>query len=80
MSEIVDLYEAEANLSQLVDRAAQGEEIIIAENGIPLVRLTPAPFAGEERKPSGALGVTFMSDDFDDPLPPEIQAAFEGLS
>jgi antitoxin (DNA-binding transcriptional repressor) of toxin-antitoxin stability system len=56
------------------------EEIVIAKNGIPLVRLTPAPLAGQERKPSGALRVTFMSDDFDDPLPPEIQNAFEGLS
>jgi prevent-host-death family protein len=80
MSEIVNLDEAKTHLSQLVDRAARGEEILIAKSGIPLVRLTPAPFAGQERKPAGALGVTFMSDDFDDPLPPEIQAAFEGLS
>jgi prevent-host-death family protein len=80
VSEIVNLYDAKTHLSQLVDRAAKGEDIVIAKNGIPLVRLAPIPFAGQERKPSGALGVTFMSDDFDDPLPPEIQAAFEGLS
>ncbi len=80
MSEIVNLYEAKTHLSQLVDRAARGEEIVIAKNGIPLVRLTPAPFAGQPRKPAGVFKVTFMSDDFDDPLPPEIQAAFEGLS
>jgi prevent-host-death family protein len=79
MSEIIGLYEAKTHLSQLVDRAAQGEEIVIAKNGIPLVRLTPVPFVGQERKPAGVFKVTFMSDDFDDPLPPEIQNAFEGL-
>jgi prevent-host-death family protein len=79
MSEIVNLYDARTHLSQLVDRAAQGEDIVIAKKGVPLVRLTPVPFAGQERKPAGVFQVTFMSDDFDDPLPPEIQAAFEGL-
>jgi prevent-host-death family protein len=79
MSEIIGLYEAKTHLSQLVDRAVQGEEIVIAKNGIPLVRLTPGPFAGQERKPAGVFKVTFMSDDFDDPPPPEIQNVFEGL-
>jgi prevent-host-death family protein len=79
MSEIIGLYEAKTHLSQLVDRAAQGEEIVIAKNVIPLVRLTPAAFVGQERKPAGVFKVTFMSDDFDDPLPPEIRDAFEGL-
>jgi prevent-host-death family protein len=80
VSEIVSLYDAKTHLSQLVDRAVRGEEIVISKNGVPLVRMTAIPFAGQERKPAGALGVTYMSDDFDDPLPPEIQAAFEGLS
>jgi prevent-host-death family protein len=79
MSEIVNLYDAKTHLSQLVDRAAKGEEIVIAKNGVALARLAPLPFAGQERKPAGVFKVTFMSDDFDDPLPPEIQNAFEGL-
>jgi prevent-host-death family protein len=80
MSEIVSLYDAKTHLSQLVDRAAQGEEIVIAKNGVPLVRLTPVPFAGQARKPAGVFGSLVLPEDFDDPLPPEIQAAFEGLS
>ncbi|MFZ1494864.1 MAG: type II toxin-antitoxin system prevent-host-death family antitoxin, partial [Candidatus Competibacter denitrificans] len=35
----MNLHEAQANLSQLVDAAAAGEEIIIAKAGKPMVRL-----------------------------------------
>ena len=37
----INLYEAKTNLSQLVERAAAGEEIIIAKAGRPLARLVP---------------------------------------
>lgn len=45
MTRQVNLYEAKTNLSQLVEDAAKGEEIIIAKNGKPMVKLvvvTPA--------------------------------------
>lgn len=37
----IGLHEAKSQLFQLVERAERGEEIIIARNGIPAVRLTP---------------------------------------
>jgi prevent-host-death family protein len=37
----VNLYEAKTKLSQLVERAAAGEEIVIAKAGRPLARLVP---------------------------------------
>jgi prevent-host-death family protein len=37
----VNLHEAKTNLSQLVERAARGEEIVIAKAGRPLARLVP---------------------------------------
>jgi prevent-host-death family protein len=78
MSEIVSLYDAKTHLSQLVDRAAEGEEIVIAKNGTALARLVPlAPKSGL-RKPAGALGLTSISPDFDDPLPGDLQAIFDG--
>jgi antitoxin (DNA-binding transcriptional repressor) of toxin-antitoxin stability system len=43
-----------------------------------MARLTPIAFKGERRKPAGAMGVTYISDDFDAPLPDDLQAAFEG--
>jgi prevent-host-death family protein len=39
MTRQVNLYEAKTNLSQLVEDAARGEEIIIAKNGKPMVKL-----------------------------------------
>jgi prevent-host-death family protein len=78
MSEIVSLYEAKTHLSQLVDRAAEGEEIIISKNGVAMARLAPIAFNGEQRKPAGALGLTYLAEDFDAPLPDDLQAAFDG--
>ena len=37
----VNVAEAKAKLSDLVERAAAGEEIVIAKNGRPRVRLVP---------------------------------------
>ncbi len=37
----LDVYEAKTTLSRLIERARQGEEIVIARAGIPMVRLVP---------------------------------------
>ena len=78
MTETVSLYDAKTHLSQLVDRAAEGEEIMISKNGKPLARLMPLASKGARRVPAGALGVVVIRSDFDDPLPSDIQAAFDG--
>jgi prevent-host-death family protein len=39
MPELVNLYDAKAQLSRLIDRATAGEDIVIARAGKPLVRL-----------------------------------------
>jgi prevent-host-death family protein len=80
VSEIVSLYDAKTHLSQLVDRAADGEEIVIAKNGTARARLVPIASKKGRRKPAGALSVTFISPDFDEPLPEDLQALFEGQS
>ena len=68
----VNLYEAKTKLSQLVERAAAGEEIIIAKAGRPLARLVPLAKRTTPR-PLGLLaGQVTISDDFDDPLPDEV--------
>jgi prevent-host-death family protein len=69
MSEQVNIYEAKTRLSQLVDRAEAGEEIIIARGGRPAARLVPFRQAAVERKPGRMRGRIRMSDDFDAPLP-----------
>jgi prevent-host-death family protein len=74
----VNLYEAKTKLSELVDRAAAGEEIVIAKSGKPLARLVSLPDRKEPRKPGGLKGKIWIADDFDDPLPPEIMKGFLG--
>ena len=75
---IYNLYEAKTALSKLVDRAAEGEEIIIAKAGKPLARLVPFGDVRERRRPGFWKGRVRIGDDFDAPLPPEIRDAFEG--
>lgn len=73
----LNVAEAKARLSELVQRAARGEEIVIARNGQPLARLVPLP-PRVERVPGRGAGKWRMSGDFNAPLPPEVLAAFEG--
>ncbi len=79
MAKVFNLYEAKNQLSSLVDRAASGEEIVIAKHGRPMAKLVPAVpdrKAKGPRKQRKLLGLTHMSDDFDAPLPPELLKLF----
>ena len=77
MSETVNLYEAKTNLSKLVDRAAAGEEIVIAKAGKPKAKLVQCRTGKKRRFGQNLLGITYIADDFDAPLPPELQKYFE---
>jgi len=76
--QVYNLYEAKTHLSHLVDRAAKGEEIVIAKAGVPRAKLVPLPKSKAKRKPGGWEGKIHISDDFDAPLPDNIQSSFEG--
>ncbi len=73
---IVNLYEAKTSLSRLVDRAAAGEEIVIAKAGRPMAKLVPAAGRVSRRKPGGWKGRVTISRDFDAPLPAALRRAF----
>lgn len=75
----VNLYEAKTKLSELVDRAAAGEEIVICRHGRPVARLVPlGPPAGKRRELGVLAGKIWIADDFDAPLPEDVLADFEG--
>lgn len=74
--EVVNIYEAKTQLSKLINRVLDGERIVIARAGKPLVDLTPHVPA-EPRKPGAWKGKVWMSDDFNDPIP-ELEAAIYG--
>jgi antitoxin (DNA-binding transcriptional repressor) of toxin-antitoxin stability system len=63
MTEIIDLHEAKTTLSRLVERALEGEEIIIARNGMLLVPLVPVPQQPEKRIPGRSKGKIRISPD-----------------
>ena len=73
----VNIADAKARLPELVERAASGEEIVIARNGMPRARLVPlAP--RERRVPGHGAGQWEVSEDFNAPLPADLAGAFTG--
>lgn len=74
MATRVNMHQAKTDLSRLVARALEGEEIIITRAGKPVVRLEPLH---AKRVPGTARGKITVAPDFDAPLPDELLAAFE---
>jgi prevent-host-death family protein len=71
----VNIADAKARLPELVERAASGEEIVIARNGRPRARLVPlAP--PRTRLPGHGAGQWWLGERFNDPLPADLGAAF----
>ncbi len=68
MATIVNVHEAKTHLSRLLDRAHNGEEIVLAKAGKPYALLCPLPPA-RERKPGIAPGR--ITEAFFEPLPAE---------
>jgi prevent-host-death family protein len=75
----VNIYQAKTQLSKLVDLASSGTDVVIARNGKPAARLTSLD---QKQKRVYKLvlleGQGWIADDFDEPLPDEILAQFEG--
>ena len=66
MAEIVNMHQAKSSLSRLVERALAGEDVVIARNGQPLVRLVPIPKQREPRVPGRSKGRIWIAPDFDE--------------
>lgn len=71
----MNIHEAKTHLSQLVDQAAAGEDVIIARNGRPVARLCPLPRSPQRRTPGTMRGKIWMAPDFDE-TPDEIVDVF----
>ena len=76
--ETVSLYHAKSQLSRLVDRAAAGEEIVIAKSGRARARLVPLEDRRALRVPGKGKGKWRVGRSFDASLPDELLRAFEG--
>lgn len=60
-----NVAEAKAQFSSIVRRATAGEEIVIAKDNKPLVKIVPLSEPGKRRKPGSAKGRVRMSPAFD---------------
>ena len=73
----VNVLEAKTHLSQLLKRAQDGEEVIIARDGTPVAQLVPIEAKRTPRTFGSMRGLIHVPDDFDDPMP-DFEADFYG--
>ena len=72
----VNIHEAKTHLSRLLEKVAMGEEVIIAKAGKPLAKLVPISSERPRFKLASAKGEFVVPDDFNDPLPKEVEDLF----
>jgi prevent-host-death family protein len=70
MTITVNIHKAKTNLSELIQRAEGGEEIIIARDGNPVAKITRlSNKSGKRPAPGMDAGKVIIEPDFDEPLP-----------
>lgn len=80
MTEIVNMHQAKSSLSRLMARALAGEEVVIARNGEPLVKLVPVPKERKPRAPGRYKGQIWIAPDCFEPMSEEELDLFEQQS
>ncbi len=79
MNEIIGMHEAKSTLSQLVQRAAAGETILIGPHGRADAKLVAVDAPVRAKRRIGILkGKLNLPKDFDAPLPDDVLRTFEG--
>jgi prevent-host-death family protein len=66
---IVNVHAAKTNLSKLIERACAGEEVVIARDNEPMVRLVPMNKPEPKREFGSMKGELNIPDEFFGPLP-----------
>lgn len=74
--ETVNMHEAKTRLSNLVEQALAGKDVVIARAGTPLVRLVPVGQSATNRTPGRFKGKIRVAPDFDQ-TPAEVIQSFE---
>jgi prevent-host-death family protein len=74
---IVGMHEAKTHFSKLVRRAADGQEVIVANAGRPVARIVAYEPVAATRAPGLLAGRIVIKPGFDE-LPPGFEQAFGG--
>jgi prevent-host-death family protein len=77
MTITVNVAQATAKFSELLNQVLLGEEVVIAEQGIPVARLVGFTNTSSPRIPGLDKDKVFIAPDFNEPLPEEILIDFE---
>ena len=74
----ITVHRAKTTLSQLIERALAGEEIIIARGAVPAVRLVPVAARKPKRQFGAMRGRARVTEAFFEPMTPEELARWTG--
>lgn len=74
----VTIHAAKTTLSQLIQRAHAGEDVVIARGDVPVARLTPIVGDVPKRRPGTLRGVVKVPKSFFEPLPADELDAWDG--
>jgi prevent-host-death family protein len=74
---VVTIHKAKTNLSRLIVKASEGEEVIIARGSKPVARLVPVGQIRGKRQPGSLKGKLRVGPEFFEPLPPGETASWE---
>lgn len=75
----LNIHEAKTHLSRYLKRLAKGERIVLCLRNVPIAEIRPLPPPETKPRPIGlARGRFSVPPSFFEPLPDELQDAFEG--
>lgn len=73
---LVNIHDAKTNFSKLINQVLKGDDIIIAKDGKPLVRLVAYSETTRERHGGQLRGLIKINENFDTPLPDDLLKLF----
>jgi len=76
---LVNIHQAKTNLSMLLKKVSEGQDVIIARAGKPVARLVPYTDRPSKRVPGSARDKVLISPDFNDSLPADLLQEFENM-
>jgi prevent-host-death family protein len=74
---VVTIREAKANLSRLIEKVSQGEEITIVRRSKPVARLVPIAEIKRKRRPGSLKGKLHVGPEFFEAIPHDELARWE---
>ena len=73
----VNIHAAKTNLSKLLKKVSEGEEVVIARSGKPVAKIVAYKTEASNRVSGSARGMISIAPDFNEPLSEEVLKDFE---